>query len=83
MSTKQMIDAIDVRLNGKVIPTTGLVQVDAKALGELRQQRDDLLAALEVCQAFIDQVPERNALGTEAWSCYHEARAAIKRAKGE
>ena len=67
---------------------TGRVQVDAMALSLLHQERDallaqknDLLAALETCQAFIDQVPERNAAGTEAWCAYHEARVAIAKAR--
>jgi hypothetical protein len=58
-NTKPYSGNLDPRLNGKVIPTAGRVQVDAVALGILHQELDALRAERDALRSDIRILIER------------------------
>ena len=64
---QRIIDCIDTRLGGVVIPTTGRVQIDARILGLILTEREAMqqrmrmaLAHLVNLQPHIAQLPKRD-----------------------
>ena len=48
---QRIIDCIDTRLGGVVIPTTGRVQIDARILGLILTEREAMQQRIELLQA--------------------------------
>ena len=52
---QRIIDRIDPRLNGVVIPTTGRVQIDARILGIILTERESMQQRIELLQAALTE----------------------------